>query len=376
MVRRVKYYSLREVRRAGKKDGRNWRWKFLPPSWPFWESKDPDPPVAQKEPSQYEANLISVAHQNLERIGHEWSREEEKLIKEYCNAKAKKEELEQRLIDETAGHQEAIVTFVKAKEDFLKYSPRWIPLWLYWLIFISITFGEGVFNYFVFQIFGEEEWKTWIMAGAIILVIPLASELIGHHLKKAAKSIADKLWISLNATIVIALLTGIAILRETFFEASEYIKVPINPTTLTGILILLNLGIFVVLTYLSYTEARGNPEEYRKVRKAYEEASMAVKRESGDMERVAEDLSEAKDGFNEAHSARKHTFEGYKHQAEGERDGWASYIRTYRHANKSVRKNKTEPDSFNVDPETFIKIPPVFETLDWSCPGDKERGGK
>lgn len=74
MAKRVKYYrlSLREVKRQGKKDGRDWQWKPwrpLPSGWPFWESKEPDPPVNQKEPSQYEAKLISLAHKNLKKSG-------------------------------------------------------------------------------------------------------------------------------------------------------------------------------------------------------------------------------------------------------------------------------------------------------------------
>jgi hypothetical protein len=90
MQKPIKYLSLREVRSQGKRDGRPWRWKFMPPSWPFWETKEPDPPVNQKEPSQYESKLISIAHENLERIGSQWSDEDEKLTSEYCISKCEK----------------------------------------------------------------------------------------------------------------------------------------------------------------------------------------------------------------------------------------------------------------------------------------------
>jgi len=94
------------------------------------------------------------------------------------------------------------------------------------------------------------------------------------------------------------------------------------------------------------------------------------------VEAVVKELAEAEERFNKAHSEREHTFERYKHKAEAERDSWVSYIRTYRHANMSARKDKTLPESFKVDPETLIKIPAVFENPDWSCPDDKERSEK
>ncbi len=375
MAKGVKYYSLSEVKRQGKRDGRSWRWKFMPPTWPFWETKDSDPPINQKEHSQYEAKLISVAHENLERIGNEWSKEDEKLTTEYCNAKNKKEDLESQIAQEGEEHKDAIIQYEKAKKAFYDFPPRRIPLWIYWLIFIAISIGEGFFNYFVFQMFGEENWKTYSMAIAIILLIPLASEILGHSIKKETKTNIDKFWIAVSLTVVIILLACLAILREAFFEALQ-VKIPMNPPTLALILIAFNLAIFVVLTYLSYAEARKNPEDYRKAAKAYEEALKTVKEKGEDVEEVAEELVEIEERFNRAHSAREHTFEGHKHKAEGERDSWVSYIRTYRHANMSVRKDKTLPESFKIDPETLIKIPDVFENLDWSCPDDKERGEK
>ncbi|MEW6213986.1 MAG: hypothetical protein AB1478_02085 [Nitrospirota bacterium] len=374
-----KYYSLRKVKRQGKKDGRSWKWKFMPPTWPFWETKDPDPPVNQKEHSQYEAKLISLAHGNFERLGEEWSKEDEKLTQEYCNAKGEKEDFELQIEKESEQYKDAIIQYKKAKNIFFNYPPRWVPLLIYWFIFGFVAIGEGLFNYYVFQIFGQKETETFLMASAIILALLIASELLGHHLKKEEKSSLDRFMIGFMITIALAALSAFAILRETFFEASPTagaFNIPINPTVLAGIFITFNFAFFVGITYLSYTEARKNPEDYRKAKKTYEEALKAVKEKGEDVERVAKELSEAEERFNNAYSAREHTFERYKHMAEGERDGWVRYIRTYRHANMSVRKYKTSPESFKIDPETLIKIPAAFENLDWSCPDDKERGEK
>lgn len=374
---RIKYYSPGEVKQQGKKDGRSWKWKFMPPSWPFWETKDPDPPVNQKEHSQYEAKLISVAHENLERIGNEWSKEDEKLTAEYCNAKNKKEDLESQIEEDSEEHKDAIIQYEKAKITFFNFPPRWVPLTVYWLIFGFVAIGEGFFNYYVFQIFGQEEFETFLMAGAIIVTLLVASELLGHHLKKETKSSMDKFMIGLMTIFAFAALSAFAIVRETFFEASQSagaFNIPISPIVLAGIFITLNFAFFVGLTYLSYTEARKKPGDYRKAKKGYEEGLKAVKEKGQDVEAVAKELAAAEERFNNAYSTRKHTFERYKHRSEEERDCWVSYVRTYRHANISARRDKTLPESFKIDPESLIKIPAVFEKVDWECPDDKEMG--
>jgi len=378
MARRIKYYSLREIRRKGKRDGRDWRWKPwrpLPSGWPLWETKNPEPPVDQRELSQYESKLISVAHENLERIGSEWSNEDENLTEEYCNSKAKLKELKDKIEDEKEECKDAIGLLEKAREGFSKYPPRWIPLWFYWLIFGIITTGEGLFNYYVFQLFGQEKEETFIMAVAIILTIPVASKLIGYHHKKSNKTVSDRFWLVLMTVIVVGELIALAILRERFFEASKAIGVsdiPITSTVFALVLIVFNLVIFTGLTYLSYTESRTDPEGYRIAKKAYKDASGAVEKECTDEKMVAEELASVRERFNRAHAARESTFEEYQYMAHKERDAWVTYIRTYRYANINARKDNTLPESFKIDPETLIKIPAAFDSLDWDCPGEEK----
>ena len=376
MEKKVVHYSPRKVRKGGKKDGRNWRWKFVPPSWPFWESKEPDPPLNQPQPSQYESKLISIAHENLERISGEWSREDEGLTSEYCNAKTEKEGLVAKNQKEIKEHEKAVEKYDTARKNLSEFAPRWIPALVYWLIYIAIVAGEGLFNYFVFQIFGQEKLETYVMALAIVLIIPICSHLIGHYLKIKEKSPTDKFLISSCSFAVLVLLVVLAILRETFFEASDY-TLPIKPVTVTMILIGINLAIFVGLTFLSYSESRADPEGYRKAKRAFQEVEEDLRKEGGDVERIFMELEEAEARFNRAHSKREHTFERYKHRAEEERDTWVTYIREYRHGNMHSRKDKPLPESFKTDPESLIMIPAVFQNgLDWSCPGDKKDGEK
>lgn len=276
MAKGIKYYSMREAKKAGKIAGRNWEWKPwrpLPSGWPLWESKQPAPPITQKEHSQYEATLISIAHENLERICKKLSEEDEKLTQEYCSAKNDYERLKSKMDDEIEERKEAILSYEKAKTAFFNFSPRWVPIWLYWFIFIAISCGEGVFNFKVFQIFGADTRETIAMAGAVIISIPVFSEILGHYLKKEEKLSMDKLYIGLSVVIVVALLVFLAIFRETFFKASPDIQIPMSPTKLAMILVVFNLTFFIALSFLSYAEARKNPEEYRKAKKAYFENS-------------------------------------------------------------------------------------------------------
>ena len=63
------------------------------------------------------------------------------------------------------------------------------------------------------------------MAAGIIVILPLASKIIGYSLKKAEKSMIDKFWIGLSTAFVIAFLVALAILREAFFEASQFVNI-------------------------------------------------------------------------------------------------------------------------------------------------------
>lgn len=373
--KKIRYYSLREVKKVGKQDGRSWRWKFMPPSWPFWETKEPDPPVNQKEPSQYEATLISISHENLERTCKAWSEEDHKLTENYCNAKRQRDALKSLQEDETEEHEDALISLEKARLEFSKYPPTRWPLIIYCSILCGIVIGESFINYLVFQLFGQTETETLLMAAATIIVIVLASELIGYNLKKEKKSGMDKIWIVAGMMSTFALLIAIAILRETFFEKARsagILDINISPAGLTAIFIIINIAFFIGLTYLSYTESRRNPGEYRKARQAYEDALKKVDEAGEDNKKYGKELAKAEELFIKAFSAREHAFEEYKHTAEEERDKWVGCIRTYRHADMSARKDKTLPESFRIDPETLIKIPAVFEKLEWECPGDKD----
>src|SRR5437773_2175434 len=54
-------YTHRSVRKQGLRDGRDWRWKFWPPKWPFREEKEAQPSGPQADHAQFEVALKEAA---------------------------------------------------------------------------------------------------------------------------------------------------------------------------------------------------------------------------------------------------------------------------------------------------------------------------
>jgi hypothetical protein len=363
-----RYYTEKKVRRQGKLDGRDWQWKpWRPfPGWPMWEEKDPEPMPNSATQSHYEAQIIIDANSMLEHVAESWHREDEKLGPEYGAAKDQLAQLNKEMSSETQEYQDAIKPHEDAKNAFLNYPPRWIPLWFYYLIFTVITAGEGFFNYFVFQMFGEEGWQTAIMASAIVLTMPLASELIGHFLKKEEKTSLDKTFIIGGIAVVAGLMVVMAVLRESFFEATKALSgIPLSPTAVSLILIVFNLAIFFVLTFLSYAESRIDPESYRKAKDKCQKAIENLNKQEGDVKSLTPALKSAIERLARAQVRREAAFNKYVSMAEKERDSWVAYIRMYRHANVTARRKHFEIISFQTDPEQHIKMPAKLTNIEW-----------
>ena len=84
--RSVYVYTHRKVRKQGLRDGRDWRWKFWPPRWPFREPKDPQPPVSQTTHSEFERALKDVAEEHMQSLAEEWSDLDKQMKPTYCAA--------------------------------------------------------------------------------------------------------------------------------------------------------------------------------------------------------------------------------------------------------------------------------------------------
>lgn len=367
----MKYLSERKVRRQGTLEGRNWRWRpWRPfPGWPLWEDKNPVPDAQEKELSQYERKLMSYANQNLDIISHNWSKEDEKLKAEYCIAKQQREQLGKKILEEKGECKIAADALLIAERAYKHFPPLSLPAWLFWFLFIGISVGEGFINYFVFQIFGQREHETYLMALAIVLVLPVTAEFTGRYLKSEEETtFKGKILLGVCLFGVVALLTSLAILREYFFEAIKTMtNIQISPNTLSAILIVFNLTIFVALTILAYMYARTHPDAYGKASKNYDKACADLRKEGGDVENVANSLSAAEERYNNAHTKRDAVYKQHLDMAEDVIDRWVSYVITYRHANINARAKTEDILAFRIDPRSCIQMPENLTKIDWHC---------
>lgn len=171
-------YTYRKVKRKGKKDGRDWRWKFWPPKWPFRESKEPDPPIDQEEPAEFEKELIRGANENISRILHDWHDIDEKLTKNCANAEDIYKSAKGALDTGNSGHREAIENYETAKALFYALPMPNIPARLFWFIFIMVGIAEFIFNGVVFLVLGQSKIETYLMVAGVVLALLWSAEIL------------------------------------------------------------------------------------------------------------------------------------------------------------------------------------------------------
>jgi hypothetical protein len=371
----MKYkYTYRKVKKRGKKDGRDWQWD---PYFPFRRAKDPDPPIDQEEPTEYEKDMLRGANENLSRILHEWHEIDERLTKNCANAEDIYKSAKNAVDKESGEHKEAIENFQRAKEQFYALSMPAISAKLFWFLFIIIGISEFIFNGVVFLVLGQSKIETYLMVAGVVLALLWTAEILGRKLRIEKKSSLDIAIITALGLAGVGIFTVIAMLRGKFFEATrvaEAMGIQWDINSITLIFFIINLGLYVFMAVLGYEAGHKNPSEYRRLKRNFDEATRTLRNEAGDFEEAAEKLANAKIEFNKAHAEREHEFEKFKAEAEKERDIWMWLIQVYRSSNMEARRNKTKPISFKNDPEELVKIPGEFQKLDCgSCCYEEER---
>jgi TRAP-type C4-dicarboxylate transport system permease small subunit len=368
---------MRKVRKQAKLDGREWQWNkpfFL--RWPLIKDHTPYPLQAQETCSQYELSLVKRAHENIRRNSEAWRREDEKLKPAYCTAKRNVEALKKTLDKEEKEAQGVIKPFKDALNAFMNFPPPFMPLIAYAIIYAIITLGEGYFNYYVFQMFGESEAGTWLMAFGIIATIPVAAHLCGHMLKKNLKTPIDWGVMIVSVCAVVGLLIVLAILREAFFETNQtQYNIALSPATVAMILIVFNITIFVVMTFLSYMQSRPDPEAYKTAKNQLKSAYQNMKKQGIDVKKIQPRLEAAAKEYSRIAALRSATQKKYYESAIKAKEGWIALVYEYRHTNMRYRDNKEEPKCFIIDLSRHesLVIPDALIELDMDC--DENRNG-
>jgi hypothetical protein len=367
---RVKTHRItyRSVRRRGKKDGRDWRWKFWPPKWPFREPKEPSPTEDQDKPAQFELTLKEAAEAEMQWIAEEWRAADEKLKADYCRAQAERKQAKEQYDKEAQEATAAMGVYQKASEELAKISsPALSPSWMiFWLIVIGI--GEFPLNAIVFDILGHERTETYLVAAFIGIFFPLAAHVFGSALRQEIKSTTDKVLTAIAPVVVLAFLAVIGFLRAKFFETlklQELLGITVTPTQATILFIVINVAVFFVAAVISYEGTHANRKEYKTLRRKLKEAFRSLKKESAEAKAAATRLAKAEEWYQQALHRRQKNFERVAERARliKENNDWL--IQVYRDANVEARRNASTPACFK-EPPIEAQIPAGLQNLDWN----------
>jgi hypothetical protein len=373
----IRYYSSRQVKKRGKQDGRDWKWKFFPPKWPFQESKQPDPSIDQEEPTEFEKELLRGANENLTSISQKWSAIDKELHNNCRDAEDKYRTAKAAVKKESSEHEEAIKYYETVKARFYNYPMPHISNTLFWIFLLIITVAEVAFNALVFNVFGQSQSQTFMMAIGVMVAIPWLSDFIGKKLRMKNKSKTTIVLIIGAALVVLAGLLIIAVLRENVFEANKIVEaldIRWDINSIVFAFFIVNILLSAVIVVLAYEAGHKDPLKYKQTKRAFEDGANKLKSEAADLEEAAEGLANARIEFNRTHSERAHKFEKIKHKAAEERDVWIGLVQLYRTSNMIARRDKTKPKSFFVDLEWLILIPEILQNLDCNaCCYEEER---
>ena len=373
----IRHYSNRQVKKRGKQDGRDWKWKFFPPKWPFQESKQPDPSINQEEATEFEKELIRGANESLTYISQEWSDIDKELHQNCKDAEDKYRMAKAAVKRESIEHEEAIKNYEAVKTRLYNYPMPLISKTLFWIFFLIITVLEVAFNALVFNVFEQSQSQALITAICVMVGIPWLSDFIGKKLRMKNKTNTSVVLMIVAVLVILAGLIVIVTLRKTFFEADNIVGALDTRWDIGSIpfaFFIVNILLSAVIVVLAYKAGHKDPIKYKQTKRAFEDGANRLKAEAADLEEAAEGLANARIEFDSTHSERADEFEKIKYEAEEERGKWIELVQLYRTSNMVARIDKTRPKSFFVELEWLILIPEILQNLDCNaCCYEEER---
>ena len=368
-TKRVFAYGGRMVRRQGVKDGRDWRWKLWPPKWPFRETKEPHPSLADLACAQFEEELKESAESFMEQEATGWKKLDKILKPEYCVALVKLGQARARARKEEGEVDPVAKQFERAEKLFYELNapgidPRWMHFWL-----IAIAVAEFPLNTVVFQLLGQRMRDTYLIAGGLALVIPLLAHAFGAALRQEKKNFVDKCLIAAAPLVAFGLLFVVAIIRERFMEVSpisQILKVPITPVQGTVLFLALNVALFFVATVLSYEGTHPDRRLYKTRRRNLAHAKASFAKESSEAAAAAREEEVAAATLQQKRTERQKAFEHASAEAQSIKETFDWLVGVYRAANQGSRKTAEKPESFKkLHPEAVL--PTLLRTLEWDC---------
>ena len=257
---------------------------------------------------------------------------------------------------------------------------RYIPLWLYVMFAAAIFAGEIPLNALVFQIFGENQLMTWVMAVIIGLCIPISAHFVGIKLREADRRLfsVDLLKAVLGACVIVAALYGLSLMRQTYLGAyKEELGLTDALVQTSFMFFWLNIAVFgaaIMLSYLAHDSEPGferAEHEYERARRTVqklERRRIALLRQIG-MERaraLKDGTAEYRDGMSRVNMMYgcydQILREGQEHE-ERCLEALRRNIAIYRDQNLKCRSDRAMPRSFHEEPAFPLKLQLFKEKL-------------
>lgn len=362
----MKKYTYRRVRWVGKKDGRNWKWKF----WPFSKTpKEPQPDLNQPIPAEYEKELKEAGESIIGRLSPDWESMDSRLKPKYCQIYSESLRLKEQCKIENKESKIANQQYDEKAQKF--YELQEPDLSKFWMIFWLVVFGVAEFplNGLIFSIFGEQRIPTYIMAGVICIGIPLLAHWVGQTLRQENKSKMDWIIISAIPTFIVATFFSIGFLRAKYLSAllnKLPIGISISPAMAIFLFLILNIALFIVAGIISYAGSHPHHSLYITRQKRMEEALDVLNKEMGEARYLTEQLAQTQRELAGMRNYREKKWKWHYEKANEVKENAEFLIAAYRKANMEVRTVSTVPECFK-KPPLELSIPDNLLNLDWNC---------
>ncbi len=361
------YITYSKAKRKGKADGRNWRWQF----WPFSKvPKQPQPALDQKVPPGFEKEMKQATDDMIKTLISKWQKVDEKLHQKYCNALAYLAGAIQRKNKECKESTIAEQLYDKSREKYNQYSRPALNSTIEKILLIIIAIFEFPLNSFVFALFGQGKFETYLIAAGICIAIPLAAHFWAIFLKRENKTTGEKIWAFLIPMIILGLIGFVSYLRNKYFAVmmkEQGVENYLAPSMTTTVFIFINLATFIVATVISFEAAHAD-RLYYSAKTEYEKAKKSFSKESKEAKAAIKDYIKAIDRVQGYKIKREKSYEYYKSLIDEVIERFQTYVAIYESANMAVREEAKVPYWFNLDIDTKFNFTNTALTpLNWNC---------
>jgi hypothetical protein len=256
----------------------------------------------------------------------------------------------------------------------------YIPHWLYWIFAFAIFAGEVPLNAMVFQIFGESQIMTWVMAIIIGLSIPLTAHFVGIKLREHPDgfSISNAIKALVAFGVAVVALYELSILRQSYLgENREPLGLTAQLVADSFLFFYLNLAVLctaILIAYLSHDSAPGFEQAEAELVAARKKVAKLERQRVDLLKQAAVQRAEEKrriheqyrDGCNRVALMHGTYDQLLKEGQEFERrcvSVLRKLVSIYRRENVRARSDKRAPACFETTPDLDLELRTIAEKL-------------